>query len=448
MSGAAISLSFGQLAETLPWHFVLDAELRVVSAGRVLRRLVPGIEGARLADSFAPLRPDAMPSLAILLNETGRCWMFECRALPLLVLRGQLVPTGDDRFLFFGGPRASLDVITALGLTLNDFAAHDPIGDCLFLLHAQQASLADAARFSRQLEEINSGLEVRLDREKAERERVEGELRLAHRLEAVGQLAAGVAHEINTPIQYVGDSVQFLADAYLELTQLDPAYTRAIDALRARGDERTAASMEALRSEIDAEFLLAQVPRAFERAFDGLRQVAGIVRAMKAFAHPGEATRTSADINDALANTLAVARNEYKYVADVETEFAALPRIPCYAAELNQVFLNLVVNAAHAVAQSVEGTTRRGHIRVRTSIDNECAAIEVSDDGVGIPDAIKERIFDPFFTTKPVGKGTGQGLTIARSIVTKHQGRVEVRSRVGHGTTIRVLLPIEDRTAA
>ena len=400
-----VTLPIAQLGDALPWHFLADAQKRIVATGPALGQTIEGLVGQTLGDAFETLASD-------------EGWMLQARAPRDLVLVGQLVETTEGQYLFFGGP---LDA---------------PAGESV---------LANALRSSRELNEL---LEQGLDCERAERERIEGELRLAHRLEAVGQLAAGVAHEINTPVQYVGDSLQFLSDAYGELAQLDPMYHQAVGALRAAGDLTTAQAMEDLRETLDAEFLFAQVPRAFERAFDGLKQVANIVRAMKAFAHPGEATRSFADINEALANTLAVARNEYKYVADVETSFAELPRLPCFPAELNQVFLNLLVNAAHAVAESVEGTTRRGHIRVRTAIEDGCVVVTVADDGVGIPDAIKERIFDPFFTTKPVGKGTGQGLTISRSIVAKHQGRVEVRSKVGEGTTFRVHLPLAEGESA
>jgi len=177
--------------------------------------------------------------------------------------------------------------------------------------------------------------------------------------------------------------------------------------------------------------------------FDGVDRVAGIVRAMKSFAHPGSEDRASVDLNDALTNTLIVARNEFKYVADVETELGALPPVVCQLGEINQVFLNLVVNAAHAVGDAVEGSDRRGTITVRSRTEGADVIVEIADTGVGIRPELKDRIFDPFFTTKPVGKGTGQGLAMARAIVAKHGGALTCDSTLGTGTTFTLRLPIQ-----
>jgi len=462
-----VRLAFGKdvLERTFPWHVVVDGDLRVRSAGRVFRRFIPVLEDVTHLDSFLrTLEPENVELTPRTLRQLlGKCWSLECVQLPKLVLRGEFAPMMDGLFVFLGGPRISLDAVRCLGLTAADFAAHESFGECLFLVEAQQASLAEALRLSNEINGLNGRLEelvaertreldeanVRLEREKRERERIEAELRLAHRLEAVGQLASGVAHEINTPIQYIGDSVQFLNEAYVDLVKLYPGYLEAARALDDAGHHGIAHKLDALRDEVDADFLFEQVPKAFARTFDGLNHVANIVRAMKAFAHPGQESLAPADLNEAISNTIAVARNEYKYVADVETELAKdLPGGECMIGELNQVFLNLIVNAAHAVAEGVEGTARRGHIRVRTYVVPETAsvAIEISDDGTGIPEENKVRIFDPFFTTKPVGKGTGQGLTIALSIIHKHSGKLEVQSALGEGTTFKITLPIASRT--
>lgn len=407
-----VTLPIAQLGDALPWHFLADAQKRIVATGPALGQTIEGLVGQTLGDAFETLASD-------------EGWMLQARAPRDLVLVGQLVETTEGQYLFFGGP---LDA---------------PAGDSV---------LANALRSSRELEELNELLEQGLDCERAERERIEGELRLAHRLEAVGQLAAGVAHEINTPVQYVGDSLQFLSDAYGELAQLDPMYHQAIGALRVAGDLTTAQAMEDLRETLDAEFLFTQVPRAFERAFDGLKQVANIVRAMKAFAHPGEATRSFADINEALANTLAVARNEYKYVADVRTEFEEVGEIECVPDDLHQILLNLVVNAAHAIADHHGPRGTRGTIIIRTRRAEDSVELAISDDGCGIPEAIRDRIFDAFFTTKEPGRGTGQGLAIVHALVARHGGSLSLESEVGRGTTFLIRLPLEApqerRTAA
>ena len=183
------------------------------------------------------------------------------------------------------------------------------------------------------------------------------------------------------------------------------------------------------------------MPPAFERALEGIERVASIVRAMRAFAHPST-ERALIDVNEGIQTTLIVAKNEYKYVADIELELGELPQVMANAGDLNQVFLNLIVNAAHAIEAQVEDTEQRGRITVRTESDDAGVLITISDTGCGIPSEIAGRVFDPFFTTKPVGRGTGQGLAIAHTIVVeRHQGTINFESTPGSGTTFRVRLP-------
>jgi len=287
-----------------------------------------------------------------------------------------------------------------------------------------------------------------LEQEKSERERVEAELRLAHRLEAVGQLAAGVAHEINTPIQYVGDSVHFLQSAFEDLLPLLSCVEAMTPLLRSSGATRAAEELEEAWDAADAGFIVEQVPSAIRRTLDGIDRVAAIVRAMKAFAHPGSETKAPANLNDALATTTVVCRNEYKYVADVETDFGDIPLVPCQLGELNQVFLNLLVNAAHSIGERAEVGGERGVIAIQTRFEDGMAVVRIADSGNGIPPEVREKIFDPFFTTKPVGKGTGQGLTIARSIVVKHGGTLTFETEPGKGSTFEIRLPVPREQAS
>jgi signal transduction histidine kinase len=195
----------------------------------------------------------------------------------------------------------------------------------------------------------------------------------------------------------------------------------------------------------DLEYLRENVPLAFDRTLEGIDRVAHIVRAMKEFAHPDQREKTPADINKAILNTLTVARNEYKYVADVDTDLGDLPAVTGYPNDLNQVFLNLVVNAAHAIGDIVRDIQTKGRISIATRAVDDGVEITIADTGGGIPEQISARIFDPFFTTKPVGKGTGQGLAIARSIVVdKHQGSLTFESRLGEGTTFHIRLPVRE----
>ena len=214
------------------------------------------------------------------------------------------------------------------------------------------------------------------------------------------------------------------------------------DQLGSGANSEVTAAMARFEDEADLDYTKENVPEAILRARDGVSRIATIVGAMKEFAHPDTRQKTSSDLNRAIETTLIIARNEYKYVAEVETELGELPLVSCHIGDLNQVFLNLIVNAAHAIADLVKDSDNKGRITVRTAHEGDRVRIEIADTGCGIPDEIRDRIFDPFFTTKVVGRGSGQGLAIARSIVVdKHGGTLGFTSEVGKGTTFTVVLP-------
>jgi PAS domain S-box-containing protein len=271
---------------------------------------------------------------------------------------------------------------------------------------------------------------------------LEAELRQAQKLESVGRLASGIAHEINTPVQFVGDSLEFVQESIPDLFRLLRAYQELLIPA-ARVDPEAAARAAELERAVDLEYLAENVPPALDRARDGIQRVATIVQGMKEFAHPSRREMAPTDLNRAIQTTLTVARNEYKYVADVETELGDLPLVTCNAGELNQAILNIVINAAHAIGDAAGSGGPRGRIGVRTWCDGRSAFISISDSGTGIPDAIRERVFEPFFTTKSVGRGTGQGLAITRSVVVdKHRGDLTFDSKLGAGTTFVIRLPV------
>jgi two-component system, NtrC family, sensor kinase len=255
------------------------------------------------------------------------------------------------------------------------------------------------------------------------------------KLASIGRLAAGVAHEINTPIQYVGDNLRALADFYTDIKAVVEQY-------RALVAELAPASADRVRNaeqEHDLEFILEDGPKAIEQGLEGVQRVATIVRAMRDFSHVRTGTSSLTDLNHCLESTLTVARNEYKYVADIETHFGEIPQVECYASELNQVFLNMLVNAAHAI----QDTERRGTITIATTQVDDGVEVSITDTGTGIPEDIRDKIMAPFFTTKEVGRGTGQGLHLAQQVVVvMHGGTLTFDSTVGVGTTFRIRLPL------
>jgi two-component system NtrC family sensor kinase len=268
----------------------------------------------------------------------------------------------------------------------------------------------------------------------------------AQKLEAIGQLAAGIAHEVNTPTQYVSDNTAFAQRAVTGLLSALHATVAVVEAAKSGAVERTLLdAADAALKKAKLGFVLKQLPLALEQALEGLGRITSIVQAMKEFSHPSGAEKSPVNLREAIETTVAVARNEWKYVAEVELDFASnLPLVPVLRNEFNQVILNLIVNAAHAIGDvTAGGAEGKGKITISGSLQDERVEIRVSDTGAGIPEAARARVFEPFFTTKAVGKGTGQGLAIAYSVVVdKHEGSIAFETETGKGTTFIIGLPL------
>ena len=267
---------------------------------------------------------------------------------------------------------------------------------------------------------------------------------LSQRLESVGLLAAGIAHEINTPIQYVGDNTRFAEESFRALLVLLGQYQKLADAVR-QGEptDEVIKAVEEAEQDADLEFLVEEVPPAIKESLEGIERVTGIVAAMREFAHPGMDETVEVDVNRCVNSAATLSRNEWKYASDLTLDLDPVsPRVLCRKGELHQVVLNLMVNASHAVTEAVErGLRERGEIRITTRINGDVVELSISDTGTGIPESIRDQIFESFFTTKEVGKGTGQGLAIARRLVEEMDGGIELRSEVGVGTTFVLRLP-------
>jgi signal transduction histidine kinase len=306
-----------------------------------------------------------------------------------------------------------------------------------------------------ELAQTTRELQAEIDeRNKAETRQgeLQSQLMQAQRLESVGRLAAGIAHEINTPVQFVSDNTRFFRSAFPKLAELLTRHQQLAAACRA-GPVATNLldDLEAAAQAAKLDYLLQEIPQALSDSLEGLERVTKIVRAMKDFAHPGQQSRSPADLNRAIESTVTVARNEWKYVAELQLDLdPALPPVPCLLGDFNQVILNLVVNSAYAIKAALkDGNPSKGTITITTRQDQDRVEVRVADTGTGIRPEHRDKVFDHFFTTKEVGQGTGQGLAIARRIIVeKHGGTLKFETQVGRGTTFVIRLPVNPPASA
>lgn len=283
-----------------------------------------------------------------------------------------------------------------------------------------------------------------------ERDELQEQLQLSQKLDSIGELAAGIAHEINTPAQYVSDNLSFLMESFDDLFEVIGMLPETVSQFNdLSGGEGHAQKLSKAIEDADIEYLSEEIPSALTQGHDGIGKIREIVLALKDFSHPGSGTMDSADLNRIIESTVTVARNEWKYVAKMNFALdQQLPAVKCFSSAISQVVLNIVVNAAHAIGDArQDGADEMGEICIGTSlIDDETVLVTIRDDGPGIPESVKRKIFDPFFTTKEVGRGTGQGLAISRSVVMdQHGGTISVESEIGQGSEFRIELPLNGK---
>jgi len=279
-----------------------------------------------------------------------------------------------------------------------------------------------------------------------EKLKAEASIALSQKMGAIGQLAAGIAHEINTPIQYIGDNLRFLQKTVMKFTEiLDAFKTMTSEPDRLLRQEEIDRIEEFIKQK-KIQHYFSESPSAIQEALDGVERVRKIVLAMREFSHPSEKEKKYADINHGIETIIVISRNEWKYCAELETDLEpGLPSVNCQIDEINQVILNMIINATQSIQEKIPvGSNQKGKITIRTRKNENKVLVTIQDTGIGIPEEIQMRIFDPFFTTKGVGKGTGQGLSMAHNIiVNKHQGKISIASTVGQGTIFTIELPID-----
>ncbi|HEY2405964.1 MAG TPA: ATP-binding protein [Polyangiaceae bacterium] len=434
MTGLLVSMVAGQLGRS-----VGEARQRRDEAEGHKRRLESAVQELASAQEQLDAVLQCAPGFILAVDRQGKIEFANRKALPLVDRVGTNVldHVGPDaRELFSQRMKSVLETGAQDTLEYRDMSQSG--GERWYAANFGAMHSGDQI----------SGVVV-ISQDVTELKRTQAENVAAQRMVSVGTLAAGIAHEINTPIQFVNDNTTFLRDAARDLFDVLSklqAVERLVQAAPATA-ELSAAAEQAAAAEQNADlpYLTENVPLAFETCLDGLERVSTIVRSMKEFAHPAQREMAAVDLNRAISNTLTIARNEYKYVADVETSLANLPLVTCYINDLNQAVLNLIVNAAHAITDAVRGSSRRGTIFVETALDEDDVIVSVRDTGTGIPEAARARIFEPFFTTKEVGKGTGQGLALVWNTVKKHGGDVTFETKLGEGTTFRLRFPLSGK---
>lgn len=425
----------------MPKILVVDDNLTMgILLTRVVERL--GYETLKACDGFEALRivrdehPDTVLLDIMMPGMTG---------LEVLETMKQDPASKDIPVILVTAKGEDEDVIRGLECGAHDYVTKP------FKIEILAARTRAAVRLRQNQQEIQEANRKALHEVEA-RHNVEQELAQAQRLEAVGHLATGIAHEINSPSQFIADNLRFLQDTFGDVDQAFGVLDRLVEAARTgRATPELANESEAIVADLDTDYIRTEGPKAIRESLDGILRIADIIGAMRDFSNPGQVGRASMDLARCIQSTLTVTHSKWSPVADLVAEFdPTLPQVYCYVADFNQVVLQLVVNAIHAMEDAgYPQNGKKGVLTVRSCRDDDWAEIHISDNGVGIPADIQDKVYNPFFTTRDTGDGRGQGLTLARSIVVdKHGGTIAFDSREGEGTTFIVRIPIADQDAA